>query len=223
LKYDQLVRSAIAEIRSLPVKNTPSIRRVRKRLNRELRDASPRDVVRVAEALIARDLRWVGYELIRHHPAALLSLKKADVEKLGRGISSWDQVDTFGLYISGPAWREQQITDRDVMRWAKSADRWWRRTALVSTIPLNARAHGGSGDTRRTLRICATLAHDHDDMVETALSWALRILIGTDRRAVTKFLNEHEGALGARVSREARNKLATGLKNPRYRGGRRRV
>ena len=59
------------------------------------------------------------------------------------------------------------------------------------------------------------LLSDRDDMVVKALSWALRELAKRDAGAVRKFLAENDGALAARVLREVRNKLTTGLKNPR--------
>ena len=55
----------------------------------------------------------------------------------------------------------------------------------------------------------------HDDMVLKALSWALRVLVQHDREAVEAFLAEYDDVLAARVVREVRNKLETGLKNPR--------
>jgi hypothetical protein len=58
------------------------------------------------------------------------------------------------------------------------------------------------------------LVADSDDMVVKAMSWALRALVVHDADAVGRFLAEHEGILAARVMREVRNKLATGLKNP---------
>ncbi|MFY9608599.1 MAG: DNA alkylation repair protein, partial [Blastocatellia bacterium] len=63
--------------------------------------------------------------------------------------------------------------------------------------------------------ICGMLVEDRDDMVEKALSWALRELAKGDPGSARAFLREHESVLGARVLREVRNKLATGLKNPR--------
>jgi hypothetical protein len=52
-------------------------------------------------------------------------------------------------------------------------------------------------------------------MVVKAMSWALRGLVVHDPEAVRQFIGEHEDVLAARVKREVRNKLATGLKNPR--------
>ena len=52
-------------------------------------------------------------------------------------------------------------------------------------------------------------------MVIKALSWALRALVVHDAGAVRQFLADHEDRLAARVKREVRHKLTTGLKNPR--------
>ena len=125
-------------------------------------------------------------------------------------------VDTFGRFVSGMAWQRGLIPDEAVERWAGSPDRWWRRAALVSTVPLNLRAAGGRGDTERTLRICRLLVADRDDMVVKAMSWALRQLVEWDAAAVRRFLEEEPVA--ARVRREVTTKLETGRKNrPRHR------
>ena len=65
--------------------------------------------------------------------------------------------------------------------------------------------------------IAEMLVSDHEDMVVKAMSWALRSLVPWDAKAVRAFLEEHEGELAARAKREVRNKLKTGLKNPRTR------
>jgi 3-methyladenine DNA glycosylase AlkD len=52
-------------------------------------------------------------------------------------------------------------------------------------------------------------------MVAKGMSWALRELVVHDAEAVEEFLTEHEAELSARVKREVRNKLTTGLKNPK--------
>ena len=71
---------------------------------------------------------------------------------------------------------------------------------------------------RLFVRTCAAqrviLVNDHDDMIVKALSWALRALVIHDAQAVSHFLDTHEDELAARIKREVRNKLETGLKNP---------
>jgi len=82
----------------------------------------------------------------------------------------------------------------------------------VSTVPLNVKAQGGTGDAERTLAVCRLLVADRDPMVVKALSWALRALCVRDPDAVGAFLRQNEGGLPSLVKREVRNKLETGRK-----------
>ena len=154
--------------------------------------------------------------LVHRHPTALKKVRWKVLEPLGNEMDSWGSVDMFAT-LAGPAWREGQISDARVLRWTRSKIRWWRRAALVCTVFLNRKSQGGFGDTPRTLAVCERLVKDRDDMVVKGMSWALRELIATDRRAVERFLQKHEPALAGRVKREVRNKLITGVKNPRKR------
>jgi 3-methyladenine DNA glycosylase AlkD len=195
------------------------MRAIRKEYSRALRHSDASMVLDLARALLAMGgLRWVAYELIHNHPEAMGTIGEPELEELGRGMDSWGAVDTFSLELSGPAWRERQVTDDLIADWAKSPDRWWRRASLVSTVPLNARARGGRGDVQRTLFICEALVTDRDDMVVKALSWALRELIPHDCRQVLAFLEVHAHVISGRVRREVTNKLETGLKTPRRTG-----
>ncbi len=214
----RLAAALEADIGALKVRNTATLREVRRQYSRKLRGSDPVVVFRLARRLCGRDdRRWLGYELIRQHPEAFARLGAAELEELGRGLNSWWTVDAFARTLAGPAWLAGQVPDELILRWARSPDQWWRRAALVSTVALNMRSQGGQGDARRTLRVCRLLVEDHDAMVVKALSWALRALVVHDAGAVSAFLEEHEGALAARVKREARAKLRTGLKNPRQR------
>lgn len=200
-----------AEVAALRPRWTDDIRRVRRAWSRRLRDRPPAEVVALALELRDRH-RWVGYELVYEHPGGLDALDAGLVEALGDGLASWDAVDTFGRYISGPAWARGRVADELIRGWTTSPDRWWRRAALVSTVPLNLRAAGGTGDTARTVAICERLVADRDDMVVKALSWALRELVVWDPAAVRAFLADHDGAVAARVRREVTTKLETGRK-----------
>jgi len=203
-------------IHALPVRNTPTVRAVRRQVSPQLRRASPGFVMALARQLIADyGCRGVAYELIKNHKGAFERLGQSELEELGQGMDSWGAVDAFARILAGPAWLNGQVPDELIHTWARSEDRWWRRAALVCTVALNVRSHGGLGDVPRTLAVCRLLVGDHDDMVVKAMSWALRELVVHDPEAVVGFLAEHDDALAARVKREVRNKLATGLKTPR--------
>ena len=198
--------------------NTPALRAVRRQYGR-IWCAEPAAFIHaIALELSARkSYRWIGYELIRHHPAAWLALNHSQIALLASGLDGWGVVDAFGRTLSGPAWVSGMVSDALVARWVHSEDRWLRRTALVSTIALNTTRDGGRGDVKRTLSVCEPLVSDTDDMVVKALSWALRALAVHDAAATRDFLKAHERQLAARVKREVSNKLSTGLKNPRRR------
>ena len=205
-----------ADIEALPQRTTATVRKMRRSHSRTLRAEDAALILDIARDLVrCCRLRWVAYEIIRNHKPAFESLDDALLDELGRGMNSWDSVDAFGRTLSGPAWLHGLASDALIPGWATSDDLWWRRAALVSTVALNMRSHGGTGDTTRTLEICDILAADRKDMVQKALSWALRELVWHDSDAVRSFLDAHDEHLAARVKREVHSKLTTGLKNPR--------
>jgi 3-methyladenine DNA glycosylase AlkD len=199
---------------------TEQLRAMRREFSRRLENSPAETIGMVATRLLkslGMDHRFVAYELIHHHPAALASLDAKQLERFGAGIDSWGAVDCFGVFLAGPAWRERQVPDSLIHAWARSQDRWWRRAALVSTVPLNVKAQAGTGDAARTLAVCRLLESDRDPMVVKALSWALRALAKRDPGTVRKYLAQREDVLPALVLREVKNKLNTGLKNPKKR------
>jgi 3-methyladenine DNA glycosylase AlkD len=211
----ELASQIDAEIQALPVKNAPNERAVRRKVSKYLKQADPQFIYNLARTLLTDyGYQWFAYELIANHPAAFQRIGEPELEELGRGINSWWSVDSFARILCGPAWLRGQVSDQVIERWAHSANSWWQRAALVSTVALNVRSQGGRGDVNRTLAICRLLVGEHHDMVVKALSWALRALVVHDPAAVERFLNENDAVLATRVKREVKNKLKTGLKNP---------
>jgi len=196
----------------------PAMRAVVRDIGKRVKAEPPEAVLGLARSLIAEgafEAQLSAFEIIARHRRTTQTLDAKTLEELGAGNDNWCSVDTFATQLSGQAWREGRISDKRVAMWARRESRWWRRTALVSTIPLNMRSRGGSGDVPRTMAVCEMLAGDHDDMVVKGLSWALRELIPHDGDAVRRFVAEHEGELARRVVREARTKLEHGKKNVR--------
>jgi len=204
----------VQRLRAVP-HTTAALRAERKRISKEAAALDRRALLSLAHHLIeARAPRFVAYELVLHHRPTIESITPEEVVALGAGMASWGAVDCFGCIVAGPVWRDGRIPDRMVHAWARSEDWAWRRAALVATVPLNSRAQGGAGDTKRTLDICRMVVDDREDLVVKALSWALRELAKRDPASVRRFLSDHRAQLAPRVIREVNNKLTTGLKNP---------
>lgn len=209
----KFAREIAAEI---PSGNTTTIRRERKEISQQIADLKGKEVIELAKLLIRnyRVPHFVGYELIQHHKEAAKQLNAKELDDLARDLDAWWTVDAFACYLSGVAWRNGQVSDKLIHKWARSKNFWIRRAALVSTVALNNRARGGAGDAERTLAVCDLLLDDREDMVVKAMSWALRELAKRDPAAVWKYIGETEKNLAARVRREVRAKLETGRKNP---------
>ncbi len=159
------------------------------------------------------ECQLVAFGFLWKNKKALQELTLEQLSALGKNLDNWVSVDVFCLCIAGNCWRTGILDDSVVEGWAKSKNRWIRRSALVSTVPLNLRARGGKGDVERTLKICRLLVNDPDDMVVKAMSWALRELSKSDKQAVVGFLEEFQDDLHTRVKREVTTKLRTGKKN----------
>lgn len=218
---ETIVADLRAEIVALPKRDTPHLRAVRKAWTVRLKATPPGDVVAAAQALergAGQGGKWIGYELIRFHSDAFAAVREAEVADFAGRAESWFAVDALGTILAGPLWGRGQVSDALITSWTRAENRWLRRLALVATVGRNGRPN--PPDAARTLAICRALAGDRDDMVEKAVSWALRFLTQRgERAAVAGFIAEMGEQLAARVRREVRHKLATGLKSGRRREG----
>jgi 3-methyladenine DNA glycosylase AlkD len=155
----------------------------------------------------------LAYELIGRDKKILRALTRNKLDALARNLDNWASVDGFAVGIYGVLWGKGVVMDGDIQKLLKSDDHWQRRVAVVSTVALNLKSRGGTGDTPRTLRVCEAVVDDHHDMIQKALSWALRELSKRDREAVISFLDKHEKRVAKRVLREVNHKLKFGTKN----------
>lgn len=212
----ELAAEVEKEMLSARSTSVPVLRAIRKNISRKIKLSDRQIVIEAALALISRNRvhRFIPYELVQNHPAAMEGITWSEVEQLAEGMGSWSEVDSFGCFVSGPAWAAERIRDSKIKTWAKSSDRWRRRAALVSTLALNGRPVVRDS-TKRTLEICQMLIYDRDDMVVKAMSWALRRLGTVDPDASRSFVNRHREQLASLIVREVSRKLETGRKDGR--------
>jgi 3-methyladenine DNA glycosylase AlkD len=154
-----------------------------------------------------------AFELIGRDRKLLDALEYSDLPDLGRNLDNWASVDHYSVGIFGVLWGKGVVQDIHIDALLKSENLWERRVAVVSTVALNLKSRGGKGDTSRTIDICQRVVDDHRDMIQKALSWALRELSKRDPVAVRSFLHRNQNRLANRVVREVNHKLDFGTKN----------
>lgn len=199
----------------------PDVRRIAKGAARALRGEPDAHVVAVALELVAQrnhDSRQAAYELLGALPAVRDGLTAEQLEALARDNDNWAAVDAFCSALSGPQYARGLLDGATLRRWARSSDPWTRRAALATVATAFGRAAlRTTAPLAPSFAVCEQLADDRHDHVVKALSWALRSLTSRDRAGVEQFLARHEALLAARVKREVRVKLTTGVKNARRR------
>jgi 3-methyladenine DNA glycosylase AlkD len=195
---------------------TPDFRVLIKEWWVEIKNWPPEKLIVFAKELVETrifECNQLAYELLSKNKNALSLLKLKDLEELGKNMDNWATTDCFSVMISGWAWRENQITDADVLNWLETGNLWWRRAAIVSTVALNLKSRGGKSDAKRTLMICEKVINNREPLIVKALSWALRELSKSDKPAVEKFMEEYDSQMAGLVRREVYTKLETGRKN----------
>ena len=201
------------EVIGVPI---PDLRNVLKEFSRELKQLSVAESIALAKELIAAKIfeaQHYGIEIVSKNKKVMQALTLKDVIELQGTLDNWGSVDAYSVLIAGIKWREGVVPDEVIFDWLKSDNRWLRRAAVVCTIALNQKAHGGTGDAVKTLEVCVNVVDDHDDMVVKALSWALRELAKQTPEPVRIFIDEYKDKLHRRVLREVRQELETGKKN----------
>jgi 3-methyladenine DNA glycosylase AlkD len=155
----------------------------------------------------------MAFELIARDRKLLGALKYSDLRDLGKNLDNWASVDHYAVAIFGVLWGRGIVSDDHIMALLQSDHFWERRIAVVSTVALNLKSRGGRGDTSRTIAVCEKVVDDHHDLIQKALSWALRELSKRDREAVLSFMERNQNRLASRVVREVNHKLEFGTKN----------
>jgi len=194
----------------------PHIKSVLTELKRLHVNWIPKQWIKLCKALVEEgvfECQVLAYELIGRNRKLLDALSYSDLQDLWKNLDNWASVDHFTVGIYGVLWGKGVVEDHHIHALLDSDNFWDRRVAVVSTVALNLKSRGGMGDTQRTLAVCERVVDDHQDMIQKALSWALRELSKRDREAVILFMEKYEDRLAGRVVREVSHKLEFGTKN----------
>lgn len=194
----------------------PDIQALLKELRVKYGPESPDTWIDLCKALVDTgvfECQVLAYEMIGRDKKLLNALEYKDLADLGKNLDNWASVDHYTVGIFGVLWGKGVVKDVHIDILLESDNFWDRRVAVVSTVALNLKSRGGRGDTPRTIAVCERVVDERHDMIQKALSWALRELSKRDREAVIVFMEKYENRLANRVVREVNHKLDFGTKN----------
>ena len=156
--------------------NNPDMKEVIKALKDKYISWDVLEWIALCKELVKRDIyecQFVAYELIGRNKKLLNSLNYQDLIDLWRNLDNWASVDHYTVGIYGVLWGMGVVKDQHIEKLLKSDNFWDRRVAVVSTVALNLKSRGGTGDTPRTLAVCEKVVNDREDLIRKALSWHL--------------------------------------------------
>ncbi len=194
----------------------PQMREVIKAVKERQQRWEKQQWISLCKALVLEDVfecQIIAYEIINKNKKLLAALSYEDLMALWRNLDNWASVDHFTVGIYGVLWGQGLVKDHHIDALLQSDSFWDRRVALVSTVALNLKSRGGSGDTPRTLSVCERVVDERHPMIWKALSWALRELAKRDPEAVWDFLEAYESRMSKQAVREITHKLEFGTKN----------
>jgi 3-methyladenine DNA glycosylase AlkD len=167
---------------------TADLRRAMRNCRREiLRGHDINFLVQVADQLFSGSVleeKIAGVFLLEEMDAKLGAREFRLFESwLGR-ISSWSDHDALVHDLIAPMVAAKPARVRNVLRWAKSKNRWHRRAACVALI----RGTRAKMFFPEITRLSNTLLADEDDMVQKGLGWLLRETAKYDARRTVPYL-----------------------------------
>jgi 3-methyladenine DNA glycosylase AlkD len=172
----------------------PTLAAISRGLRAGTRRDSPSSLLFVADRLFREPVlepRWIAFGLLEDLVAAEPERAWQLLRRGSREAGDWITVDTLahpygrGILLEAYRWAELE-------QLVYAPSRWERRLvgSTIATIPYVDRRLGRAPDVaRRGVELVGLLIGDSEEIVQKALSWALRSLVLVDPSAVEAFLD----------------------------------
>lgn len=187
---------------------TPDLRGLARVAAREYRDLKlpVADVIDIAERLWGGrylEERILGVLILERFQRHLEPDHWPRFDAWVDSLSNWGETDALCGCVLAPLVRAEPELIERLIPWTESPNRWRRRAAAVTLVPL-AR-HGDRIDA--ALQVADRLAEDEDDMVAKGIGWLLKEASRTQPQTVVDFLMDNIYRLSRTTVRYACEKL----------------
>lgn len=159
------------------------------------------DVLAIWRGARFREERYVAVELTGDRRARGWQTRDAlpMYEELIVSGAWWDYVDFLAAHRVGEILRREPREMKRILRkWAKDADMWKRRTAILAQLNFKKET-----DVELLYDCIAPSIASKDFFLRKAIGWALRQYARIDPDEVRRYVREHEDELSALTRREA--------------------
>jgi 3-methyladenine DNA glycosylase AlkD len=167
---------------------TAELRKVAVRFRRSIaRELGMDFLVQVADQLFSGKVleeKAFAVFLLEKHAAQLTEKEFRLFASWLDRVSSWADHDALAHYLLAPMVYADPRRCAQVLRWARSRNRWRRRGACVALIlrPEQKKLF------REVVRLSSQLLGDEDDMVQKGLGWLLREMAKADPKRTVPYL-----------------------------------
>jgi 3-methyladenine DNA glycosylase AlkD len=151
------------------------------------------------------EMRSAGIKLLENHQRALGAADLPLLETLLRASRSWAYVDWLCTRVVAPIVEREPASKRVLARWARDADFWIRRSALLSLLPALRR---GAGDFALFERLAIPMLVESEFFVRKAIGWVLRDVSHRRPELTAAFARRHAASLSTVTWREAAKYIA---------------
>ncbi|WP_188568190.1 DNA alkylation repair protein [Undibacterium terreum] len=183
---------------------TPQRRAAVAAVMRELKSASAKELLAIADALWRlphREYQYVAIDILSKYSRSLGSKDVPHLLTLAQKKSWWDSVDGLSgairdiLQCELPSNGKVQVIMDEAL---EHSDLWVRRIAMIHQLGWR-----DDTNTERLFRYAKQLAHEQEFFIRKAIGWALRDYAWHDAGMVAGFLEENKAQLSALTYREA--------------------
>ena len=152
----------------------PTVRKIAKKIFREIKSSGKNDVFAVCEELLSSKLHeplivsfQLAYELRKKYTKDDFKIFEFWLKKY---IRNWSSCDDFCCNALGEMLFQYPELFQKTFLWTKSSNRWLRRASAVSLIySIRRKKH-----LKQIFKTARALLKDNDDMVQKGYGWMLK-------------------------------------------------
>lgn len=188
------------------------VSKIAKKYFEEIKNFSKEDIFNLCEELLASDYSeeaWIAFEWAEKIHRKMLPKDWEIFEHwINKYVNNWAKCDTLCNHAVGSFIELYPQYSSELLKWAHSNNRWFRRAAAVSLILPVRRG----GFLRDVFKIADILLLDEDDLVQKGYGWMLKEACREHQKEVFDYVIKNKNVMPRTALRYAIEKMSSEMK-----------